>query len=95
MQKDRILSHAARAAPEGDGARGRDVREQGTGMTVWNYDGSGRSARSFTFWIAEKGEKSYNIRKANGFNKNQQKNRHKTGAKTVFISQILYHGIGC
>ncbi len=36
-----------RDAEEGDSEHGRSVREQGEGLTGWDYDGSGRYARRF------------------------------------------------
>ena len=48
----------------------QEMREQGEGLTGWNYDGSGRLPGVFVFWIEKAVGKWYNIGKANDLNKN-------------------------
>ncbi len=67
---EHLHPRAGRDAEEGDGEYGRSVREQGEGLTGWDFDGSGRLPGYFAFWIAKTGGKWYNIGKVNDLNKN-------------------------
>ena len=56
-RSEHLHSRSGRDAEEGDGEHGRSVREQGEGLTGWNYDGSGRLPGVFAIWIEISGGK--------------------------------------
>ena len=57
---EHLHARAGRDAEEGDGEHGRSVREQGEGLTDWDYDSSGRLPGVFVFGIEQAGGKWYN-----------------------------------
>ncbi len=69
-RSEHLHPRARRDAEEGDGEYGRGVREQGEGLTGWDYDDSGRLPGVFAFWIEKAFGKCYNTEKTKDLKKN-------------------------